>query len=97
MFIPVHEGCGNVVRLKNEQAEELPNKLPSKLSESINKTLKTIKKNPYITIRELSETLALSERTIKNHLAMLKKTELIIRIGSDKTGYWEIQDNGNPL
>ena len=86
MFIPVHDGCGNVVRL-NEQAEELPSKLPSKLPKSAQTTLKAIIENPDITIRELNETLALSERTIKNHLAILKKAGFISRVGSDKTGH----------
>lgn len=100
MFIPVHEGCGNVVRL-NEQAEEipnkLPNKLPSKLSESIKRTLKAIMENPSVTIEQLVAILSLSDRTIKNHISILKKENIIVRVGSKKTGYWEIQDNGNPL
>lgn len=90
MFIPVHEGCGNVVTL-NEKTEKLPSKLPSKLPKSAQKTLKKIAQNPSITIRQLGEGLDLSERTIKNHLALLKKTGLIVRSGSDKTGYWRLK------
>lgn len=42
-----------------------------------------------ITIRELSEQVNLSERTIKNHLPLLKETGLINCVGSDTTGYWK--------
>lgn len=89
MFIPVHEGCGNVVTL-NEKTGKLPSKLPSKLPKAAQKILEGITQNPSVTIRQLSEDLSLSERTIKNHLALLKKLGLMIRVGSDKTGYWEM-------
>ncbi len=97
MFIPIHEGCGNVVKL-NDNTEELPSKLPSKLPGNCpkvaRKTLEAIIQTPNATNRELSELLSLSERTVRNHLSSLKKVGLIVRIGSDKTGHWEvIMDN----
>ncbi len=89
MFIPVHEGCGNVVKL-NDKTEELPSKLPSNCPKVARKTLETIIQMPDATSRELSEQLGLSERTVRNHLSSLKKVGLIIRIGSDKAGYWQV-------
>ena len=53
----MHEGCGNVVTLK-ENAENYP-----KITQSI---LEMIKQHPNITIKRLSEGMALSEKTIKN-------------------------------
>lgn len=46
--------------------------------------------NPSITIKQLSEDLALSEKTIKNRLALLKKDGFIVRVGSKTSGYWKV-------
>lgn len=81
MFIPVHEGCGDIVRLKADSGE---------LPKNIQRTLEAIAQNPGITIRELSEKVNLSERTVKTHLARLKRSGLINRVGSDKRGHWEV-------
>jgi len=47
-----------------------------------------IRKNPHGTARQMAEQIGLSESTIKRVLATLKAAGLIIRVGSDKTGYW---------
>lgn len=85
MFIPVHEGGGRIVKL-NEQREELHNKLP----QSIQRTLEAIIENPTVTIEQLVSILSLSSRTINNHIFILKKENVISRIGSKKTGYWQV-------
>ena len=67
-------------------AQRLPKGYP-KITQS---TLELIIQNPNITIKELSETLGLSEKTIKNRLALLKKEGIIVRVGSKTSGYWEV-------
>lgn len=52
--------------------------------------LSLIKKNKYITIPELAEKCGKSEPTIHRHLDYLVKIKKIERIGSRKTGYWDI-------
>lgn len=96
MYIPVHEGCGNVVTLK-ENLEDLhkdytkiAQRLPKGYPKITQSTLELIIQNPNITIKELSETLGLSEKTIKNRLALLKKEGIIVRVGSKTSGYWEV-------
>lgn len=96
MYIPVHEGCGNVVTLK-EQKEDLhkdypkiTQRLPKDCPKVAQSTLELIMQNPSITIKQLSEDLALSEKTIKNRLALLKKGGFIVRVGSKTSGYWEV-------
>lgn len=93
MFIPVHEGCGSIVKL-NEQREELHyklhNKLHNKLPQNIQRTLEAIIENPSVTIEQLVSILSLSSRTINNHIFILKKENVISRIGSKKTGYWQV-------
>lgn len=46
--------------------------------------------NKYITIPELSKETNKSEHTIHRHLDILVKNRSIKRVGSRKTGYWEI-------
>ena len=92
MYIPVHEGCGNVVTLK-ENAENYPKitqRLPKDYPKITQSILEMIKQHPNITIKQLSEGMALSEKTIKNKLALLKKEGLIVRVGSKTLGYWKI-------
>ena len=68
---------------------ELPRELPGELSPNTQRTLRAIAKNPSATIDELSKTLAVSPRTVKNHIALLRN-KYIKRVGSDTKGYWKI-------
>lgn len=54
------------------------------------KTLEYLCAKPDATANEISESLGMSVRTINYHLSILKKEGFIDRIGSDKTGYWQI-------
>lgn len=81
----------------NEQTEELhkdctkvAQRLPKECPKIAQSTLELIIQNPDITIKQLSEDLGLSERTINNRLTLLKKEGLIVRVGSKTSGYWRI-------
>jgi len=56
--------------------------------------LKLIENYPNITIIELSKQLNISDRAVKNNINKLREKGIIARIGSDKTGHWEIINNG---
>ena len=49
-------------------------------------------KQPYITIRQMSVQLHISQRKISRILKLLRETGIIIRVGSDRKGYWKIND-----
>ncbi len=51
-----------------------------------------LEKNPYYTRKELADATSKSLRTIQRTLDSLRKKELIERIGSDKSGYWEVKN-----
>ena len=51
--------------------------------------LKLIKENPYISKKELSETIGISTTAIDKNITRLKKEGLLKRIGPDKGGHWE--------
>ena len=64
-----------------------------KLTDGEEKVLDILKKNPKATIKMISNETDLSVRTIQRILVSLKENDLLIRSGSDKTGYWEVLDN----
>ena len=57
--------------------------------------MKFMDNNPNITIIELSKQLNISDRAIKNNINKLKNAGIISRVGSDKTGNWEIIKKGD--
>ncbi|MBR4824905.1 MAG: DeoR family transcriptional regulator [Spirochaetaceae bacterium] len=46
--------------------------------------------NNQISIRELSEKLGVTSKTIQRDLDLLKEKNIIQRVGADKGGHWEI-------
>ena len=52
--------------------------------------LELILQNPNITVKQLSEALGLSERSVKNRMTLLKKEGIIVRVGNNRTGYWKV-------
>ena len=49
-----------------------------------------IHKNPSIKAQEIAEKLSVTKRTAENYLSKLKEAKYIERIGSDKTGHWQV-------
>lgn len=60
------------------------------LSEIEKKVINIIKENQNITIEECSIKINKSLRTTKNIFKNLKEKNILKRIGSNKTGYWEV-------
>lgn len=74
----------------NPTNETLLGKLPSKLPSNLEVTFRAICEDSHASNQELATRTNQSERTIRNHTAKLKELNYIKRVGSDKTGYWEI-------
>ena len=53
--------------------------------------LNTLRKNPYISRKELSKLLMISEDGVKYQLKKLKRKGLIEHIGASRGGYWEVK------
>jgi predicted HTH transcriptional regulator len=60
------------------------------LTERENNILHELKDNQRITSIELSQKLKVTDRTIKSDLKKLEVKDMIKRVGSRKTGYWEV-------
>ncbi len=71
--------------LKTSQKSSLKSSLKS--SEKI---LEYMKDNPKITTKELALEIGITERAVKKQVSLLKKRGDISRIGTDKSGYWEV-------
>lgn len=54
------------------------------------KIIEILKENPNTTIHQLMDLLQMSESGIKKILRKLKQAEEIRRVGSDKSGSWEV-------
>ena len=62
----------------------------SKMSLSDDTVLQNIKADPFITAGEMAEILGVGLATVKRRLGKLQQEGRIKRVGSDKTGHWEV-------
>ncbi len=54
------------------------------------KILILLRANPKATAEKMASVLGVTDKTIKRHLKALREQGRIRRVGSDKTGHWEI-------
>ena len=80
-----------------EEAEGLHDKLHDKLhdmfpelSEKAFGVLEVLKAHPGLKAEDIGTQVSLSERQVKTYLNALKQAGLIVRVGSNKTGYWRV-------
>jgi Fic family protein len=83
--------------LKSHQGEPLHDKLHDKLhdnfpqlSEKAFEILEIIWANPTFNAEKIGERVSLSQRQVKTYINALKLAGLIVRVGSNKTGYWKV-------
>ena len=60
------------------------------VNDTVNAILALIKQNPSIIYEDLTKKTGKSRRTISRIITELKTTGTIVRVGSDKTGHWMI-------
>jgi ATP-dependent DNA helicase RecG len=61
------------------------------LSDAQKAVLELIRKNNQITRKELSGELKISESAIQKHINQLKLKKILVRVGGDFGGYWEVK------
>ena len=88
IHIPVHEGCGNVVVMKDTIKDTINDTINITGTES--KILDLIRKDNNVTRILLCTKTGLSDSTIARNLKSLQEKGLVERKGSRKTGHWEI-------
>ena len=64
------------------------------INDGINSTkemiLKEIKKNPRITVAQLSDVAGITKRNIEKNIKVLKDENRLERFGANKNGYWKV-------
>lgn len=55
--------------------------------------LDILQQKPHITYQELAEQLNVSRKTVSLRIKQLKEKGIIVRVGSDTKGLWQIVDN----
>lgn len=70
-------------------------KLPKEVPFIAIRTFELIKQNPSATVAQLAVEEGVSDRTIKAHIALLKKEGLIERTGGKTKGMWIVIPNKN--
>ena len=62
----------------------------AKLSDRQRIIISVIKANPFVTAKQMSETLSVTLRTIERDLSVMQKANIIRHEGSNKTGVWVV-------
>ena len=86
--------CGDEVVItedntQNAQVTEVT-EVTEKVTDIEAKILELISDNPAITTSKLADMLSVTRKTISTHIKIMKKNNVIERIGSDRKGYWKI-------
>ncbi len=87
-FKPSYEYLDFVSAERKEK--RLIERLVEGLVENQKKILTLVRENPYVSKREMSESIGISTTAIDKNIASLKKKGLLKRIGPAKGGHWEI-------
>lgn len=86
----VAEGDMDYGSEETPKSSEKKAKSTQKTVKSSEKILRLISENPTITTEVLAERIGISTRAVEKHLANLKSKGLLLRIGPDKGGHWEV-------
>ena len=84
-----HQGAPLQEKLHDKLHEKLHDKFPE-LSEKAIDVLEVINAYRNYNALEIGKQIGLSERQVKTYITKLKQVGLIVRVGSNKTGHWEI-------
>jgi len=60
------------------------------LNDTQNRIVSEIIKNSKITQKQLAKIIGINERNIRNNIDVLKNKEIILRVGSDNRGHWNV-------
>ena len=93
-----HQGEQLPDKVPSGVPNKIPNKVPNKLrgkhpefSDAVWEVYALVKRKPTITSNELGFALGISDRMVRKHISTLRDAGLLVRVGSNKTGYWEVR------
>ena len=84
---------------KGNQIIETDNKVPDKtfkafpeIQDSTWNIYMLLKSNGNVTTDNMATIIGISDRMVRKHMAILKEKGLITRIGSNRKGYWKVNE-----
>jgi ATP-dependent DNA helicase RecG len=77
---------------KEDLKSGLGEKLVEKLGENERKLLMLVVDDKFLTIQIMAQKLGVSTTAVENILKKLKQKGILMRIGPDKGGYWEVNE-----
>ena len=87
---------GNIITMANRvgvnEGVNVGNMSETKLSERQKFIITAIRSNPYVTGKQMSETLAVTQRSVERDLAVMQKAGIIRHEGRNKAGIWVVLD-----
>ena len=77
---------------KSQNSKNVPKNVPINvpIKDRQKKIIEVLIKDPHVSAQNLAEKFGVTEKTIKRDLQMLKKQNLIARVGANKNGYWKV-------
>lgn len=83
---------------KDKKKENVPENVPENAPENVPEKrqrmiVEKIQSDPFITIPKLAIICSVNEKTIKRDIQQLKSRGLLTRIGPDKGGHWQVNEN----
>ena len=60
------------------------------MNEKEQELLSLLLEDPGYTVTQLANRLNISRKTIASRLKILKEKRIIVRVGSDRKGYWKV-------
>ena len=93
-----HQGEPLPDKVPLEVPNKIPNKVPNKLrnkypglSDAVWEVYALVKRTPAITSNELGLALGICDRMVRKRISTLRDAGLLVRVGSNKTGHWEVR------
>lgn len=77
---------------KSISKEDLKSGLGEKLGENERKLLMLVVDDKFLAIQIMAQKLGVSTTAVENILKKLKQKGILMRIGPDKGGYWEVNE-----
>ena len=69
------------------------NNVVKSVEKTVEKVCRLMRENPYITTKQIADSIGLSTRGVEENLKKLKKRGRLRRIGGDNGGHWEVIDD----
>ncbi|WP_423222707.1 winged helix-turn-helix transcriptional regulator [Candidatus Amarolinea aalborgensis] len=79
---------GKYIDIATETRADVPVNVP--VNAVSDKILILLRANPKATAQKLAQVVGVNDKTIKRHLKTLREQGRLERVGSDKTGHWEV-------